>query len=54
MDIVAEKKPAERKVTTLAGLTQNQQAAIRLTPAEADAVVQPPAATRPNPHLPGP
>ena len=48
MDIVAERKPAERKVTTLAALTENQQAAIRLIPAEVDAVVEPLEATRPN------
>ena len=48
MDIVAERKPVERKVTTLAALTENQQAAIRLIPAEADAVVEPIEATRPN------
>jgi len=48
MDIVAERKPDQRKVTTLAALTENQQAAIRLIPAEADAVVEPLEATRPN------
>lgn len=49
MDLVAEKKPvAERKVTTLAALTANQQAAIRKIPAEVDAVVEPLEATRPN------
>lgn len=48
MDIVAERKPAERKVTTLAALTENQQAAIRLIPAEVDAVIEPLEATRPN------
>ena len=48
MDVVAERKPDQRKVTTLAALTGNQQAAIRLIPAEADAVVEPLDATRPN------
>lgn len=48
MDVVAEQKPAERKVTTLAALNANQQAAIRKIPAEADAVVEPLEATRPN------
>lgn len=49
MDLVAEKKPvAERKVTTLAALTANQQAAIRKIPAEVDAVVEPLEAARPN------
>jgi phenylpropionate dioxygenase-like ring-hydroxylating dioxygenase large terminal subunit len=48
MDIVAERKPDQRKVTTLAALTENQQAAIRQIPAEADAVVVPLEATRPN------
>jgi phenylpropionate dioxygenase-like ring-hydroxylating dioxygenase large terminal subunit len=48
VDIVAERKPAERKVTTLATLNANQQAAIRRIPAEADAIVEPLEATRPN------
>lgn len=48
MNIVEERKPTERKVTTLAALTKNQQAAIRLIPAEVDAVVEPLEATRPN------
>lgn len=48
MNIVEERKPDQRKVTTLAALTENQQAAIRLIPAEADAVVEPLEATRPN------
>ncbi|MBQ1562387.1 aromatic ring-hydroxylating dioxygenase subunit alpha [Caulobacter sp.] len=48
MDIVAERKPEQRKVTTLAALNANQQAAIRKIPAEVDAVVEPLEATRPN------
>lgn len=48
MDIVAERKPDQRKVTTLAALNANQQAAIRKIPAEVDAVVEPLEATRPN------
>lgn len=41
-------KPAERKVTTLAMLNSNLQAAIRRIPAEKDATTDPIAATRPN------
>lgn len=41
-------RPAERKVTRLADLTESQQAAIRRIPAEKDAVSVPLAATRPN------
>ncbi|ENZ83998.1 aromatic ring-hydroxylating oxygenase subunit alpha [Caulobacter vibrioides] len=48
MDVVAERKPEHRKVTTLAALNANQQAAIRKIPAEVDAVVEPLEATRPN------
>lgn len=48
MKHVADMKPAERKVTTLAALNVNQQEAIRKIPAEADAVVVPLEATRPN------
>ncbi|CAN5257564.1 aromatic ring-hydroxylating dioxygenase subunit alpha [soil metagenome] len=48
MTLTVEEKPAERRVTTLANLSPNQQAAIRRIPAEADAVVQPIEATRPN------
>lgn len=40
--------PAKRKVTRLADLTESQQAAIRLIPAERDAVVVPMTVTRPN------
>lgn len=48
MTLTIEEKPAERRVTTLANLNPNQQAAIRRIPAEADAVVHPIEATRPN------
>lgn len=49
MNFVAEiTKPAERKVTRLADLTDSQQEAIRRIPAEKDAVNVPLAATRPN------
>ena len=48
MDVVAERKPEHRKVTTLAALNANQQAAIRKIPAEVDAVVEPLEASRPN------
>ncbi len=48
MTLTIEEKPAERRVTTLANLNPNQQAAIRRIPAEADAVVRPIEATRPN------
>lgn len=48
MNDVAEVRPAERKVTTLGMLNDNQQAAIRRIPAEADAVIEPIEATRPN------
>ena len=41
-------KPAERRVTTLAMLNGNLQAAIRRIPAEKDATTDPIAATRPN------
>lgn len=41
-------KPAERKITRLADLTESQQAAIRRIPAERDAVNMPLAAERPN------
>ncbi len=40
--------PAKRKVTRLTDLTESQQAAIRLIPAERDAVVVPMTETRPN------
>lgn len=48
MNYVAEVKPGDRKVTTLAALSASQQAAIRRIPAEADAVTEPLQATRPN------
>lgn len=41
-------QPAERQVTTLGMLNANLQAAIRRIPAEADAVIEPIEATRPN------
>ncbi|MES2095655.1 MAG: aromatic ring-hydroxylating dioxygenase subunit alpha [Pseudomonadota bacterium] len=48
MNHIAEVKPDERRITTLAMLNANQQAAVRSIPAESDAVVQPIEATRPN------
>jgi phenylpropionate dioxygenase-like ring-hydroxylating dioxygenase large terminal subunit len=48
MNLVANLKAADRRVTTLADLNENQQAAIRRIPAEKDAVVEPIEATRPN------
>lgn len=48
MNEVAEIKASERRVTTLALLNASQQEAIRRIPAEADAVVEPLDATRPN------
>jgi phenylpropionate dioxygenase-like ring-hydroxylating dioxygenase large terminal subunit len=48
MKPTADAKTQRRRVTTLSMLNANQQAAIRLIPAEADAVVQPLEATRPN------
>jgi len=47
-DIATIARPAERKITRLADLTESQQAAIRRIPAEKDAVNEPLAATRPN------
>ena len=49
MNFVAEiTRPAERRITRLADLTDSQQEAIRRIPAEKDAVNVPLAATRPN------
>lgn len=48
MNLVVDVDSVERRVTTLAALNPNQQAAIRRIPAEADAVVEPIEATRPN------
>lgn len=48
MTLTVEVKPAERRVMTLSDLNPNQQTAIRRIPAEADAVVEPIEATRPN------
>ena len=49
MNNVAEMvRPVERKVTRLSDLTESQQAAIRMIPAEKDAVNVPLSATRPN------
>lgn len=48
MNATAEVTPVRRKVTTLAMLSAGQQAAIRRIPAEADALVTPLEATRPN------
>lgn len=41
-------RPVERRITTLGSLNANQQDAIRRIPAEADTVVEPIEATRPN------
>lgn len=48
MSNFAETAQRTRKITTLASLNANLQAAIRLIPAEADATTDPIAATRPN------
>lgn len=49
MNYVADiARPAERRITRLADLTESQQEAIRRIPAEKDAVNVPLAATRPN------
>ncbi|WP_109807520.1 aromatic ring-hydroxylating oxygenase subunit alpha [Sphingosinithalassobacter portus] len=48
MNMESDVKPAERKITTLAMLNPGLQAAIRRIPAEADAVIEPIEATRPN------
>lgn len=48
MNYVAEIKPAGRRITTLADLNPALIAALRRIPAEADAVFEPLAATRPN------
>lgn len=47
-DVATATAPRARKITTLASLNANLQAAIRLIPAEADATTDPIAATRPN------
>lgn len=48
MNIAVEIKPPERKVTTLGMLNADLQRAIRRIPAEADALIEPIEATRPN------
>ncbi len=48
MEATADVKPSERKITTLGMLNADLQAAIRRIPAEADAVIEPIGATRPN------
>jgi phenylpropionate dioxygenase-like ring-hydroxylating dioxygenase large terminal subunit len=48
MTVIDEVKAIQRRVTRLSDLNANQQAAIRRIPAEADAVVEPLEATRPN------
>lgn len=48
MNFVSEVQAADRRVTTLADLNDDQQTAIRRIPAEKDAIVEPIAATRPN------
>lgn len=47
-DVVELVRPAERRVTRLSDLTESQQKAIRLIPAEKDAVNVPQSATRPS------
>jgi phenylpropionate dioxygenase-like ring-hydroxylating dioxygenase large terminal subunit len=48
MNVAANMKPADRRITKLSDLTESQQAAIRRIPAEKDAHTDPISATRPN------